>query len=75
MAFSNRHPPIILPNIYPSADLSNIFLGHFTSKVVKLRASIASEPLTSTSELVTETTTATFCHLKKCHNLQSKNAS
>ena len=33
---SNRHPPIILPNIYPSADLPSLFIKHFTNKVEKL---------------------------------------
>ena len=35
---SNRHPPRILPTIYPNADLSSIFIKHFTNKVEKLRA-------------------------------------
>ena len=30
---SNRHPPKILPTIYPSADLPSIFIKHFTNKV------------------------------------------
>ena len=30
---SNRHPPRILPTIYPSADLPSIFIKHFTNKV------------------------------------------
>ena len=55
---SNRHPPKILPTIYPSADLPSIFVKHFTNKVAKLRANIASEHVTST--LVTGTTAATF---------------
>ena len=63
---SNRHPPIILPTIYPSADLPSIFINHFTNKVEKLRASIASEHVTST--LVTGTTAATFSLFKKFHN-------
>ena len=37
---SNRHPPKILPTIYPSADLSSIFIKHITNKVEKLRANI-----------------------------------
>ena len=40
---SNRHPPKILPTIYPSADLPSIFIKHFTNKVEKLIANIASE--------------------------------
>ena len=63
---SNRHPPKILPTIFPSAELPSIFIKHFTNKVEKLRANIASEHVTST--LVTGTTAATFLHLKKCHN-------
>ena len=55
---SNRHPPKILPTIYPSADLPSIFINHFTNKVEKLRANIASEHVAST--LVTGTTAATF---------------
>ena len=39
---SNRHPPKILPTIYPSTDLPSIFIKHFTNKVEKLRANIAS---------------------------------
>ena len=57
---SNRHPPKILSTIYPSADLPSIFNKHFTSKVEKLRANIASEHVTST--LVTGATAATFLH-------------
>ena len=49
---SNRHPPKILPTIYPSADLPSIFIKHFTNKVEKLRANIASEH--ATSALVTD---------------------
>ena len=45
---SNRHPPKILPTIYPSADLPSIFIKHFTNKVEKLRANVASEHVTST---------------------------
>ena len=63
---SNRHPHKILPTIYPSADLPSIFIKHFTNKVEKLRANIASEHVTSS--LVTGTTAATFLHLKKCLN-------
>ena len=43
---SNRHPPKILPTIYPGADLPSIFIKHFTNKVEKLRANIASEHAT-----------------------------
>ena len=62
---SNRHPPKILPTIYPSADLY-----HFTNKVEKLRANIASEHVTST--LVTGTTVATFSSFDKVSQLTVK---
>ena len=55
---SNRHPPKILPIIYPSADLPSIFIKHFTNEVKKHRANIASEHVTSI--LDTGTTAATF---------------
>ena len=67
---SNRHPPRILPTIYPSADLPSIFIKHFTNKVDKLRANIASEHVTST--LVTGTTAATFSSFKKVSQLTVK---
>ena len=60
---SNRHPPKILPTIYPSADLPSIFIKHITNKAEKLRANIASEHVTST--LVTGTTAATFSSFEK----------
>ena len=63
---SNRHPPKILPTIYPSADLPSIFIKHFTNKEEKHRANIASEHVTST--LVTGTTAATTSSSEKCHN-------
>ena len=67
---SNRHPPKILPTIYPSADLPSIFIKHFTNKVDKLRANIASEHVTST--LVTGTTAATFSSFEKLSQLTVK---
>ena len=67
---SNRHPPKILPTIYPSADLPSIFIKHFTNKVEKLRANIASENVTST--LVTGTTAATFSSFEKVSQLTVK---
>ena len=60
---SNRHPPKILPTIYPSADLPNIFIKHSTNKVDKNRANIASWHVTST--LVTGTTAATYSSFGK----------
>ena len=67
---SNRHPPKILPTIYPSADLPTIFIKYFTNKVEKLRANIASEHVTST--LVTGTTAATFSSFEKVSQLTVK---
>ena len=43
---SNRHPPIILPTIYPSADIYSLFIRLPTNKAEKLRANIASEHVT-----------------------------
>ena len=54
---SNRHPHIILPTIYLSADLPSLFIRHFTNKVERLKTSFTSEHVTST--LVTWSTTAT----------------
>ena len=67
---SNRHPPKILPTIYPSADLPSIFIKHFTNKAEKLRANIASEHVTST--FVTGTTAATFSSFEKVSQLTVK---
>ena len=67
---SNRHPPKILPTIYPSAHLPSIFIKQFTNKVQKLRASVASEHDAST--LVTGTTAATFSSLEKVSQLKVK---
>ena len=66
----NRHPPKILPTIYPRAGLPSIFIKHFTNKVDKLRANIASEHITST--LVTGTTAATFSSFEKVSELTVK---
>ena len=67
---SNRHAPNILPTIYPSADLPSLFIKHPTSKVEKLRASIASEHVTS--KHVTGATTATFSSFEKVSQLIEK---
>ena len=64
---SNRHPPRIFPTIYPSADLPSIFVKHYTNKVEKLRANIASEHVTS--KLVTWTTVTTFSSFEKVSQL------
>ena len=69
-ALSSRHQPKILPTIYPSADLPSIFIKHFTNKVEKLRANIASEHVTST--IVTGTTAATFSSFRKVTQLTVK---
>ena len=67
---SNRHPPKILPTIYPSADLPSILIKHFTNKVVKHGANIASEHVTST--LDTGKTAATFSSFEKVSQLTVK---
>ena len=67
---SNRYPPKIFPTIYPRADLPSIFIKDFTNKVEKLRASTASEHVTST--LVTETTATTFSTFEKVSQLTLK---
>ena len=67
---SNRHPPKILPTIYPSADLPSIFIKHNANKVEKLRANIASERVTSTFK--TGTTAATFSSFQKVSQLTVK---
>ena len=59
-----------LPTIYPSADIPSIFIKHFTNKVEKPRANIASEHVTST--LVTGTTAATFSSFEKVSQLTVK---
>ena len=60
---SNRHLPKILPTIYPSSDLLSTSIKHLNNRVVKHRANIASEHVTST--LVTGTTAATFSSFDK----------
>ena len=67
---SNRHPPKILPTIYPSADLPSIFIKHITNKVVKLRANIVSKHVAST--LVSGTTAATFSSFEKSVTINSE---
>ena len=61
---------MILPTIYPSADLPSIFIKHLTNKVKTLRAIIASEHVTST--LVTGTTAASFFSFEKVSQLTVK---
>ena len=67
---SNRHPPKILPTIYPFPDIPSIFIKHFTNKVEKVRANIASEHVTS--KPVTGTTAATFSSFEKVSQLTVK---
>ena len=67
---SNRHQPKILPTTYPSADLPSIFIKHFTNKVEKLRATIASEHVAST--LVTRTTATTFSSFENVSQITVK---
>ena len=64
---SNRHPPKIFPVIYPSADPPSNFIEHFTKKIDKLRANIASEHVTST--LITGTTIETYSTFEKVSQL------
>ena len=59
-----------MPTIYPSADLPSILVKHFTNKVEKLRANIASEHVTTT--LITGTTAATFSSSEKVSQLTFK---
>ena len=66
----NRHPPKILPTIYPSTDLPNLFIRHFINKVGEIRANIASEHVTST--LVTGTTIATFSSFEESVSISSE---
>ena len=37
---SNRHPPKILPTIYPSADIPRISIKHFANKVENLELTL-----------------------------------
>ena len=67
---SNRHPHITLPTIYPSADLPSIFIKHFTNKLEKHRANIASEHVTSA--LVTWRTAATVSSFDRVSQLTMK---
>ena len=67
---SNRHLSKILPSICPSADLPRICIKHYTNKVEKLRASIASEHVAST--LVAGTTAATYSLFEKVSQLTVK---
>ena len=64
-ALSNRHPPRILPIIYPSVDLPSIFIKHYTNKGEKIRVNIASELVTST--LVTGTNMIKIIVIFKCY--------
>ena len=61
-ALSNRHPPKILPTIYPIADLPSIFIKRSTNKAFEH----------VTSPLVTGTTAATFSSFQKVSQLTVK---
>ena len=63
---SNRHPPRILPAIYPSADLPSIFIKHITNKVEKLSLTLLLNMLPQ--HLLLGQLLQLFLHLKKCHN-------
>ena len=67
---SNGHPPKALPTMYPCADIPSLLIRHFSNKVEKVRASIASEHVTST--IVTGTTAATFYSFEKVSQLTVK---
>ena len=67
---SNRHPPMTLPTIHPSADPPSTLIKHLTNKAEKPRANIASEHATST--LVTGTTAATLSSSEKVSQLTVK---
>ena len=60
----------MLPAIYHSADRPSIFIKHFTNKIEKLKANIASEHVAST--LVAGTTAATFSAFEKVLQLTVK---
>ena len=64
---SNRHPPKLLPTIYPSADLPSLFIRHFTNKVEKHRTNIATK--NAKSSLVTGTSTAAYSSIDKVSQL------
>ena len=59
-----------MPTTYPSADLPSILIKHFTNKVEKLRANIASDH--ATSALVTGTIAATFSSFEKVSQITVK---
>ena len=60
---SNRHPPKILPTIYPSADLPSLFIRHITNKVeLTLPQNLLPQRLLLGQLL------QLFLHFKKCHN-------
>ena len=66
----NKHSHKILQTIYPRADLTSLFIGHFANNVEKRRANIASENVTST--LVTGTTTSNFSSFEKVSQITVK---
>ena len=70
-----KNLPKILSTIYPSADLPSLIITHPNSKVDKIRANIALEPVPLTFTLVTKTTTSlfSFCASIHCHILRRIN--
>ena len=63
---SNRHPPKILPTIYPSADIPSIFIKHFTNTKRNLELTLLLNMLPQ--HLLLGQLLRLFLHLKKCHN-------
>ena len=67
---SNRHPPKILPTIYPSADLPSIFIKQFINKVLKKWRNLELTLLLNMlpQHFLLGQLLQHFLHLKKCHN-------
>ena len=69
-SLEEQHQPVSWATIYPSADFPSLFIRHSNNRVEKLRANIATEPVTST--LITGTTTATSYSFEKSVTINSK---
>ena len=65
-ALSDRHPPKILPTIYPSADLPSIFINTLPTKYRNLELTLLLNMLPQ--RLLLGQLLQLFLHLKKCHN-------
>ena len=63
---SNRHPPKILPTIYPSADLPSIFIITLPTKQRNLELTLLLNMLPQ--RLLLGQLLQLFHHFKKCHN-------